>query len=69
MNHLNLEQEIGLKSRGTYKTGNQIRFKTSMIRSNLCDYSNGYIPVSGTKRISGTGVDDAAKRAGERHKT
>ena len=39
-----------------------------MIRSNLCDYSNGYIHVSGTKTISGTGVDDAAKRAGVRHK-
>ena len=39
-----------------------------MIRSNLCDYSDGYIPVSGTKTISGIGNDDVAKRADERDK-
>ena len=39
-----------------------------MIRSNLCDYGDGYIPVSGTKTISGTGNDDVAKQADERDK-
>ena len=28
-----------------YKPSNQIRFKTSMLRSDLCDYSDAYIVV------------------------
>ena len=39
-----------------------------MIRSNLCDYSDGYILVSGTITIAGEGADDAAKQADERNK-
>ena len=31
--------EINYESRGTY-TGNDIKFKTTMLRSNLCDYAN-----------------------------
>ena len=31
--------EINDESRGTYNKSNQIKFKTSMIRSNFCDYS------------------------------
>ena len=31
-----------------YKPNKQIRFKTSMLRLDLCDYSNGYIVVKGT---------------------
>ena len=30
-----------------YKPNKQIRFKTSMLRSDLCDYSDGYIVVKG----------------------
>ena len=30
-----------------YKTNKQIRFKTSMLRSDLCDYSDVYIVVKG----------------------
>ena len=30
-----------------YKTNKQIRFKTSMLRSDLCDYSDAYIVVKG----------------------
>ena len=30
-----------------YKANKQARFKTSMLRSNLCDYSNAYIVVKG----------------------
>ena len=39
-----------------------------MIRSILCDYSDGYILVSGIITITGEGDDDAAKRANERNK-
>ena len=33
---------------GKYKTSKQIRFKTSMLRSDLCDFSDWYIVVKGT---------------------
>ena len=39
-----------------------------MIRSNLCDYSDAYILVSGTITITGAGADDTAKQADERNK-
>ena len=32
-----------------------------MIKSILCDYSDAYVPVSGTITIIGGRVDDAAK--------
>ena len=35
--------KINDESRGTYIENNQIRFKTSMLRSSLCYYSNVYI--------------------------
>ena len=31
-----------------------MRFKTSMIRSNLCDYSDSYILVKGTITVANT---------------
>ena len=31
---------------------NQIRFKTSMLRSDLCNYSDPYIIVKGTTRVT-----------------
>ena len=34
--------------RGTYNVNSQIKFKTSMSRSVLCDYSDAYILVSAT---------------------
>ena len=39
-----------------------------MLRSNLCDYADAYIFVKGTITIAGSGNDDAAKQADERHK-
>ena len=39
--------EINDESKGRYDNSN-IRFKTFMIRSNLCDYSDAYILVKGT---------------------
>ena len=52
---------------GTY-TRNDIKFKTTMLRSNLCDYADAYILVKGTITITGAGNDDATKRADERDK-
>ena len=59
--------EINDESRGTY-TSNDIKFKTTMLRSNLCDYADAYILVKGTIAITGAGDDDAAKRLDEQNK-
>ena len=59
--------EVNDESRGTY-TGNDIKFKTTMLRSNLCDYADAYILVKGTITITGVGNDDAARHADERDK-
>ena len=48
--------EINDKSRGAY-TSNDIKFKTIMLRSNLCDYAAAYILVKGTITISSDGDD------------
>ena len=45
--------EINDDSRGTYNTNIQIKFKTSMLGTSLCDYSDAYILVSGTITITG----------------
>ena len=52
--------EINDNSRGTCNTYSQIRFKTSMLNSRLCDYSDAYILVSGFITAPNTAADDAA---------
>ena len=37
--------EVNDESRGMYDPESQIRFKTSMLGSSLCDYKDGYILV------------------------
>ena len=59
--------EINDESRGTY-TSNDIKFKTTMLRSNLCDYADAYILVKGTITITGAGADAVARQADEREK-
>ena len=59
--------EINDESRGTY-TSNDIKFKTTMLRSSLCDYADAYILVKGTITITGAGNNDATKQANERGK-
>ena len=44
----------------TYKENKSIRFKTLMLRSNLCDYSDAYILVKGTITVTATGVNNNA---------
>ena len=71
INHLNLETrnwvEINDDLRGTY-TSNDIKIKTTILRSNLCDYADAYTLVKGTITIAGAGNDDAAKQLDERNK-
>ena len=47
--------EINNDSRGTYNTNSQTKFKTLMLRSSLCDYSDTYILLSETRTITGAG--------------
>ena len=60
--------EINDESRGAYNVNSQIKFKTTMLRSSLCDYSDAYILVKGTITINGRGADAAARQADERDK-
>ena len=59
--------EINNESRGRY-TNNDIKFKTAMLRSNLCDYADAYFLVKRTITITGAGNDNSTKRADERDK-
>ena len=43
--------KINDDARGTYNTKGQIQFKTSMLESSLCNYSDAYILLSGTIEI------------------
>ena len=46
----------------------QIKFKTTMLKSSLCDYSDAYILVKGKITITGAGDDAAARQVDERDK-
>ena len=59
--------EINDDSRGTY-TNPDIKFKSTMLKSNLCDYANAYMFVTGTVTITGHGDDEVAKQLEERNK-
>ena len=39
-----------------------------MLRTGLCDYSDAYILVTGTIKITGAGNDDAARQLDQRDK-
>ena len=49
--------EINDDANGTYNTSSQIKFKTSVLKSSLCDYSNAHILVSRTKTVPNTGTE------------
>ena len=51
--------EINDESRRTYNVNSQIKFKTAMLKSSLCDYSDAYILVKGTITVNNTAVADA----------
>ena len=60
--------EINDESSGTYNANSQIKFKSTMLKSSLCDYNDAYIPVKGKITITGAGDDAAARQADERDK-
>ena len=56
--------QINGESRGTYNVNSQIKFKTTMLKSSLCDYSDAYILVKGTIAVNNiaAAVNNANKK-------
>ena len=54
------------QSGGAYNINKQIRFKTSMLTSDLCDYSDAYIVAKGIITVSAT---DGANNIKDKKKT
>ena len=59
-NYLNLLLENMLELIVYLKIITKIRFKTPMLRSNLCDYCDAYILVIGTITVTAPGVNNNA---------
>ena len=55
--------EVNHDIRDAYSPNKQIRFKTPMLRSSLCDYSDGYILVKGNISVNNTAGAAAAAAA------
>ena len=51
--------EINDESREAYNVNSQIKFKTTMLKSSLCDYCDAYIHVKGTITVNNTAAADA----------
>ena len=45
--------EVFYQSEGNYNVNTEIRIKTSMLRSDLCDFSDAYIVVKGKITLEG----------------
>ena len=52
------------QSRRTYNTNKDITFKTTMLKSSLCDYSAVYILVKGRITITGAGANTDERNKG-----
>ena len=64
--------EINDNIRGTYSSDKQIRFKTAMLRSSLCGYSDVYILIKGNITVNNTAAEgvtanNAAKKVIFKH--
>ena len=60
--------QINDQSRGVYNAKSDIKFKTAMPKSSLCDYSDAYILVKGRITVTEAEADAAARQADERNK-
>ena len=52
--------EINNDIMGAYSPNKQIRFKTAMLRSSVCDYSDAYILVKGNLTVNNAAADGTA---------
>ena len=46
--------KINDESRGRYNVNSKIKFKTTMLKCSLCDYSDAYVLVKGTIAVADT---------------
>ena len=60
--------EINDEARGTYSSNKQIKFKASMLRSSLCDYSDAYILLKGNITVNNAAGAAAAATANNTNK-
>ena len=60
--------EINDQSRGVYNINSDIRFKTTMLNSSSCDYSDVQILVKGRITITGARADTAGRQADKKNK-
>ena len=61
--------ETNDQSRGVYNINSDIRLKSTMLKSNLCDYSDAYILAKGRITVTGAGANNAVEiQADERDK-
>ena len=60
--------EINDESKESYSANSDVRFKTTMLRSNLCDCADVYILVKGKVTVIGAGDDAGARQGDERDK-
>ena len=58
--------EINDESRRAYNVNSQIKFKTTMLKSSLCDYSDAYILVKGTISVNNTAQGDAVNNTNKK---
>ena len=59
--------EINDDIRGAYSPNKQIRFKTAMLRSSLCNYSDAYVLVKGNIAVNNNaGASAAANNIGKK---
>ena len=54
--------EVNDLSTGQYSVNKNIRFKTSMIRLDLCDYSDAYLVVKGIITVEGNDVSQTRNK-------
>ena len=59
--------EINDEQRRTYNS-RDIKFKTTMLRSNLCDYADAYIHVKATITVTGPGKNAPERQEDERNR-
>ena len=52
--------KINDESRGIYNVNSQIKIKTTMLKSSLCDYNDAYIVVKGNITVNNTAAGGAA---------
>ena len=58
--------EINDESRGAYNVNSQIKFKNTMLKSSLCDYSDAYIFVKGNIGVNNTAAQGAANNTNKK---